>query len=602
MRSVARIGRTVPWAVFVLSLLAVFCGAPSDLRAASGPAPAGSGYPTIVAGVQQGTAQDGLPGQLAGYCDAGSGQPALPCVVSPGTIVPGVFQTTAAFVQPAMTGENGTPSAVTVSFASTAGLSENIFLECWDPGDGGTGAAQGGGYEVFTVPTSTTATLLWWPWPGSSARGATIQAGAICTPNAAIPVDDVELYGDGSNGALTIATTGGNDTLSVAAYYSSIRWTGTPPVTPLNEGAGWPIYVSGAADMRNGGIIQTGGGTSAGGAGNANGTAGAANTQAGGVLPPGGPGGAGGAGAGNDGGAGVKPTANQAFNGGLGGAGGAAGGCTVADAGGAGGAVTTTFLPGPPAYAIHTHLAPEKLLISALVQPGTQQIQGGAGGGGGGGGGGIGGTNKGGGGGGGGGGGRSLFLAAGELLTDGTTATPAILADGAGAFTQSQPTTGGAGATPTADAGGGGGGGGGGGSPIYLRVGTRSGTVPIIGLAQTSGGNGGPGGNAGQVACDAGSGGNGGNGGCIAYENPPGGVSWGCNAATTPGAPGGQPVNGIGGVGGDGGVTTISLMIHADGWGPREAFFGASALALFLALFLAVAWCETRRRAGKETR
>jgi hypothetical protein len=356
--------------------------------------------------------------------------------------------------------------------------------------------------------------------PGSyTAANITVGAdGRVTAASSAVAlpanvVDILQYFGDGSDGDVTLPTSGtGITTLTKPMFYNSL----TIPANTSLRTNGWPVLVKGTLDVSatnrspaifpyeinpgDAGATPTAGGLGA--------------TTAPGLGPASVGGGNGGAGAttaasGSPGSGGAAYSNSLGASGGGGGTGGrsSGGGAGIGNAGGAGG----TPAGGTPIWSLSGSI-PLPLQPISRVASTTQTFPTCAGGGAGGGGGGSNDTNAAGGGGGGGAGGKALILWANTVSRGAGTAIPCIAAKGGNGGN-------GGNANPAAGVGGGGAGGGGGGGGFvifgYLSV---PGT-PVAGFIDASGGDGGNGGNGRALSGSnyglGGQGGQGGRGGVI---------------------------------------------------------------------------------------
>lgn len=351
-----------------------------------------------------------------------------------------------------------------------------------------------------------------------------------------------QLTGDGSDGDVTITTTGNTITglLSAGvlirdAYFHNLTFNSGGQI----RCGGYKIYVSGTLNMANAspGAIDASGSTGVSGASNGNGGAGGFNyaNGTGGTIGAGGFNSAtGGLSTTTNGGNGTNASTTFFQAGGKAGAGGLGGTGAGINPGGSGGTA-----PSPT-----VHLYPRRLTEDFMR--GAAYMCGGSGGAGGGAGGGD--DINTGSGGGGGGGSAGVIVVFADTINRGGGTVACLTARGA------------AGGTPVnvvgSNPGGGGGGGGSGGGFIYLVYNILTGST-TTGFASVTGGAGGNGGN----AIGTGTGGTGGNGaesGVIVFvNNRTGQIIFAPNVLA--GAVGSGPTGTIGGVGSGGGFNQLSL-------------------------------------------
>jgi hypothetical protein len=346
------------------------------------------------------------------------------------------------------------------------------------PGSNGTS-----GQVLFTNGSGT---LAW----GDVSAGVGLNV-STTSSSATINLDDIFLFGDGSDGDVTVT---GSTTLTRDMFYNNLTINSSGSINT----AGFRIYVKGTLDItaaaansiqRNGTVGNS-----------ASSTTGATAVSA---LSSGSVGSDTGSGAGGNGGTaagtqGSAPTASTVSNGGQNGASGKGGNGTSGNGGAARSATTPTTLP--------INRIEHNLIRGVTLINGGICGAGGSGGGGDG--------TAGGGGGSGGLGGGVVFLAAKTISRGGSTATGCISCNGG---------NGGNGFAPIAgNRGGGGGGSGGGGGWIYLIYNTLSGSSASNAI-RSNGGTGGNGAN-GNGTGTAGDGGTGGGGGRINVFNTASGV------------------------------------------------------------------------------
>ena len=337
------------------------------------------------------------------------------------------------------------------------------------------------------------------------------------------------LYGDGSDGALTMAASG-TVTLTRDQYYSSVAWPSAS--TAVFNPAGYRIFVSGTLDLTNapaGAFARPG---TSGGAGATAGTSGTGGSAAASATVGGSNlGNNGGAGGITTGSAGVGGVANAANGGTTGGVSSGPGGLGATGAGGIG-------TPGAVPLTSDIRIAKIDLLRGAAL------LLGGMGGSSGGGGGGDGTSGAGGGGGGAGGGVIAVFA---NTIQRGASSN---------AWFNANAGTGGNGGSATAgNRGGGGAGMGGGGGWVFLVFNILLGTVNTNAIV-ANGGNGGTGGN-GFGTGVGGNGGGGGGGGRATRINALTGVT--TVSVGTAGGAGGAASGVTGGSAGTGTTLTASL-------------------------------------------
>jgi hypothetical protein len=385
----------------------------------------------------------------------------------------------------------------------------------------------------------------------AESNGDAVNYGQLLTRTKLNDVITTILFGDGSDGDLTIADSGSAVTLTKDSYYDEVTISGTGYIAT----AGYKLYIRKLTLTNAGaGAIRYDGNAGGNASGATGGSAGAAITGV--SVGSTGAGTAGSTATTGTGTAGAGVSALSLGSGGTPGGAGGGGGTGAAGAAAGGGsnsaAITTVWL----GHQLHDHHL-----------RGTTLVGGGVGGRGGSAGSGDGSSAVGGGGGGGGGGGPYLWLSVRELVTGQSTAAGAIRALGGNGG------NGGNGAS--GNTGGGGGGGGGAGGRVDFRYQIHSGTDATA-LFYADGGNGGTGGNGSGTGTTGGNG-VGGTAGRVSICNVTTGVvEYHAQTVAPSGVTGGQTRVDLAADASTGGYTIMAPEFNSSATRERAANFAAS--------------------------